>query len=115
MALIDTVAEYAGGFRQAQPQIHADDPRGAAYGKKWQDSGPTVDVVRRKTSAGERFQMGMQVTTQSYTLYARLVGGEPPFTERQRVRVDGVTLDLQSVVPVEMPGEECCVAVGVVV
>lgn len=115
MALVDDVAEDLGGIRQAQPMAYVDSLKGPTYGKVWADQGPTIDVVRRKTSASERFRMGMSVTTQSYTLYTRLPDGVPPLTERQRVRVDGKTLDVQSVVPVEAPGDEGAVCIGVVV
>ena len=115
MSLIDDVAADLGGIRQGQPQTYTDDPRGSAYGKTWQDSGPTIDLVRRKTTASERFQMGINITTQSYTLYTRLPNGAPPVTERQRIRLDGKTLDVQSVVPIEAPGDEGCIVVAVVV
>ena len=115
MSLIDDVAPDLGGIRQGQPQTYTDDPRGGAYGKTWQDAGAAIDVVRRKTNASERFQMGLDITTQTYTLYTRLPDGTPPVTERQRIRLDGKTLDVQSVVPIEAPGDEGCIVVAVVV
>ena len=109
MSLISDTQADLGGIRQAYPQVYVEDPRGEHWGGEWTDSDP-IPVVRQKLGADQKFQMGLEVTSQTFKIYTELPGGVPPLKEEDRLKLDGMVLHVMSVVPIESPGSEGCIA-----
>jgi hypothetical protein len=111
VALLDEVAEDLGGIKHLQKMAYLPDERGPSYGHKWTETAETVEAVVADDASSAvagalSYELGLEITTELYTLYLRLVDGESPLAAGDCVGYEGKRLKILKRRRIFAPGDE---------